>query len=102
MLVDGRRVVAAQLSHQACGRLKPCPVTNQAKAIMISLRLKASSSNNTRAFSVLHRPQPNYEGHVPLATVERAVLAAGSAIISFINPRRAGMFKTIRLHEKAT
>jgi ubiquinone biosynthesis protein COQ4 len=43
-----------------------------------------------RSFSVLNRPPPNYDGHVPLTTVERAGLAVGSAIISLFNPRRGG------------
>ena len=45
----------------------------------------------TRAFSVLNRPRPNYEGHVPLNVFERGVLAAGSAVMSLLNPRRGGM-----------
>jgi hypothetical protein len=52
----------------------------------------------TRGFSVLQRPPPNYEGHVPLNTIERGVLAAGSALISLFNPRRAGML--LREEEK--
>ena len=44
-----------------------------------------------RPFSVYNRPQPKYEGHVPLNTVERGALAAGSAIMSLINPQRAGL-----------
>ena len=43
-----------------------------------------------RSFSVLNRPPPNYPGHIPLTTVERGVLAVGSAIGSYLNPRRAG------------
>lgn len=44
----------------------------------------------TRSFSVLNRPPPNYEGHVPLTTLERGALAFGSAVGSLINPRRGG------------
>lgn len=43
-----------------------------------------------RSFSVLHRPPPNYPGHIPLTIVERGALAVGSAIGSYLNPRRAG------------
>ena len=53
-----------------------------------SLRLTAIESN--RPFSVLNRPPPNYEGHVPLTTIERGTLAVASAVISLFNPRRAG------------
>ena len=44
-----------------------------------------------RLFSVVHRPSPNYEGHVPLTTLERGALAIGSALGSLLNPRRGGM-----------
>jgi len=44
-----------------------------------------------RAFSVLHRPPPNYEGHVPLTRTERLALALGSGIGSFVDPRRADL-----------
>ena len=53
-----------------------------------SLRLVAIGSS--RRFSVLDRPPPNYEGHVPLTAIERGTLAVGSAVISLFNPRRAG------------
>ena len=49
-------------------------------------------SLNTRAFSVLNRPPPNYPGHVPLTRIERAGLAVGSAVISLMNPGRAGIY----------
>ena len=49
----------------------------------------------TKAFSVLNRPPPNYEGHVPLNVFERGALAAGSAVMSLLNPRRAGMIDLI-------
>ncbi len=54
--------------------------------------LRVKSLNPPRSFSVLTRPFPNYEGHVPLNIFERGALAAGSAMISLVNPRRAGMF----------
>lgn len=58
------------------------------------LRLPASSrpaaALSVRKFSVLNRPPPNYEGHVPLTTIERGALAAGSAVMSLLNPRRGG------------
>ena len=40
---------------------------------------------------MLDRPPPHYAGHVPLNVVERGAVAAGSAIMSFLNPRRGGM-----------
>lgn len=43
-----------------------------------------------KLFSVLNRPAPKYEGHVPLSVTERSVLAVGSAITSLLNPRRGG------------
>lgn len=46
----------------------------------------------SRAFSVLNRPPPNYEGHIPLTRTERLALALGSGIGSFLDPRRGGEF----------
>ncbi|KAK5001462.1 Ubiquinone biosynthesis protein, partial [Cryomyces antarcticus] len=48
-----------------------------------------------RAFSVFNRPPPNYEGHVPLTTVERGALAVGSAVMSLINPRRGDLIAAL-------
>jgi hypothetical protein len=50
-----------------------------------------AASLSLRSFSVLNRPPPNYEGHVPLTIVERVGLAVGSAFISLFNPRRGGL-----------
>jgi hypothetical protein len=43
-----------------------------------------------RCFSVLGRPPPNYEGHIPLTRSERLALAVGSGLMSFLDPRRGG------------
>ncbi|KAJ6257177.1 Ubiquinone biosynthesis protein [Drechslerella dactyloides] len=55
------------------------------------LRSRALPAASNRAFSVLNRPPPNYPGHVPLTGPERLFLAAGSALMSFIDPRRGDM-----------
>ena len=47
--------------------------------------------NLARTFSVLNRPPPHYAGHVPLNVFERGAVAAGSAIMSLLNPRRGGV-----------
>lgn len=36
------------------------------------------------------RPPPNYPGHIPLNTLEKAALAIGSGLVSLANPRRGG------------
>ncbi|KAA6408316.1 MAG: ubiquinone biosynthesis mitochondrial [Lasallia pustulata] len=63
------------------------------------LRLPASSrpaaALSVRKFSVLNRPPPNYEGHVPLTTIERGALAAGSAVMSLLNPRRGDLIAAL-------
>src|SRR5271156_5689556 len=41
------------------------------------------------------RPPPLYEGHVPLSTTERGLLAFGSAFMSLYNPWRGGMIFTL-------
>lgn len=43
-----------------------------------------------RGFSVLNRPSPNYPGHVPLTSVEKGILAIGSAVGAIIDPYRHG------------
>ncbi|TVY28850.1 Ubiquinone biosynthesis protein coq4, mitochondrial [Lachnellula hyalina] len=50
---------------------------------------------NSRSFGVLNRPPPNYEGHVPLTRVERAGLAVGSAVMSWLNPRRGDLIAAL-------
>ena len=57
------------------------------------LLVACTISLNTRPFSVLNRPSPNYEGHVPLTRLERAGLAIGSAVTSLFDPRRGGIFR---------
>ncbi|KAI0390664.1 Coq4-domain-containing protein [Xylariaceae sp. FL0594] len=49
----------------------------------------------TRPFSVLNRPPPNYPGHVPLTCTERAALTIGSGILSFIDPRRGDLIAAL-------
>ncbi|KAF2440794.1 coenzyme Q biosynthesis protein-like protein Coq4 [Karstenula rhodostoma CBS 690.94] len=44
-----------------------------------------------RCFSVLNRPLPNYEGHIPLTRTERLGLALGSGLMSFLDPRRGDL-----------
>ncbi|KAI0183833.1 ubiquinone biosynthesis protein COQ4, mitochondrial [Xylaria flabelliformis] len=52
-------------------------------------------SSQTRRFSVLNRPPPNYPGHVPLTGVERAALAIGSGVMSFFDPRRGDLIAAL-------
>lgn len=54
-----------------------------------------SSPPQTRRFSVLNRPPPNYPGHVPLTGIERAALAIGSGVLSFIDPRRGDLIAAL-------
>ena len=61
------------------------------KFLALPTILRLVVAPRVRPFSVLHRPPPKYEGHVPLNTFERVTLAAGSAVMSLMNPRRGGM-----------
>ncbi|KAH7078620.1 ubiquinone biosynthesis protein COQ4, mitochondrial [Paraphoma chrysanthemicola] len=56
-----------------------------------SARSRAQVRVDTRPFSVLNRPTPNYDGHVPLTITERLGLALGSGLGSFIDPRRGDL-----------
>ena len=52
--------------------------------------IRAGAFNYARALSVLNRPPPNYDGHVPLNIFEKGALTVGSALLSLANPRRGG------------
>ncbi|KAF1913514.1 ubiquinone biosynthesis protein COQ4, mitochondrial [Ampelomyces quisqualis] len=52
---------------------------------------RGSRPLDTRCFSVLNRPSPNYEGHIPLTVAERVGLAIGSGLGSFLDPRRGDL-----------
>jgi ubiquinone biosynthesis protein COQ4 len=56
----------------------------------ISAPSKCRTQPDARCFSVLNRPKPNYEGHIPLTITERLGLAFGSGLGSFVDPRRGG------------
>ncbi|KAF2467179.1 ubiquinone biosynthesis protein coq4, mitochondrial [Lindgomyces ingoldianus] len=62
-------------------------VCASARNVSHSLLLPASY----RCFSVLNRPPPNYDGHIPLTRLERLGLAIGSGLGSFLNPRRGDL-----------
>ncbi|KAG4443924.1 Ubiquinone biosynthesis protein [Cadophora sp. M221] len=52
-------------------------------------------SINSRQFSILNRPPPNYPGHIPLTRIERAGLAIGSAFGSLYNPYRGDLIAAL-------
>ncbi|KAI8303075.1 Ubiquinone biosynthesis protein [Colletotrichum sp. SAR11_59] len=54
-----------------------------------------SPTPSSRPFSVLNRPPPNYEGHVPLNRVEKASLAIGAGIWSLLSPYRADLIAAV-------
>ena len=60
----------------------------------LSPRAVQQAAGIGRSFSVLNRPPPNYAGHVPLTAIEKGALAAGSAVMSLINPQRGGTMKS--------
>ncbi|KAI1380000.1 Coq4-domain-containing protein [Hypoxylon crocopeplum] len=55
----------------------------------------SANGNSNRSFSVLNRPPPNYPGHVPLTGLERAALAVGSGIMSYVDPYRHDMIAAL-------
>ncbi|KAL8823187.1 MAG: hypothetical protein Q9191_006087 [Dirinaria sp. TL-2023a] len=74
-----------------------CTITRSLSQNLILLppHLRLAVLNSPRPFSVLNRPPPNYPGHVPLTNLERGALAAGSAIMSLLNPRRGDLIATL-------
>ena len=59
-----------------------------------ALRLTGLSASMLNGLSPRHtrhiRTEPAYPGHIPLTSFENAFLAAGSALMSLADPRRAG------------
>ena len=49
--------------------------------------------HKTASFSVLNRPPPKYEGHIPLTRTEKGALAVGSALTALLDPRRHGTYR---------
>jgi len=64
----------------------------QRLAAASTVRLRPQKQLTARCFSVLNRPSPNYEGHIPLTVTERLGLAIGSGLGSFLDPRRGGTY----------
>ncbi|KAI9879917.1 MAG: Ubiquinone biosynthesis protein [Pleopsidium flavum] len=73
--------------------LKPLPFV--ANLLRHPPAVRLSAVLYTKSFSVLNRPPPNYEGHVPLTTIERGALAIGSAVGSLTNPRRGDLIAAL-------
>lgn len=68
-------------------------------SVFLPVAAEAPVSQHIRAFSVLNRPPPQYEGHVPLTLIEKGAMTLGSAIGAFIDPRRAGKHSgSVQLH----
>jgi hypothetical protein len=51
---------------------------------------QARTAAAKQSFSVLKRPPPNYEGHIPLTTIEQGAMAVSAALGSLWNPYRGG------------
>lgn len=66
---------------------------NSSHGLLFTATLATATAPHPRqAFSMLNRPPPNYPGHVPLTHIERAGLAIGSGVMSFLNPYRGGKY----------
>jgi hypothetical protein len=77
----------------SCVRLVPIRTRTLVKVTNTSLTHSVLlTPTSSRAFSVLNRPPPSYDGHVPLTRIEKGALAVGSALGAIVNPRRAGTF----------
>lgn len=63
------------------------------RSLVLAITTSSRARIDARCFSVLSRPSPNYEGHVPLTIAERLGLAIGTGVGSFVDPRRGGRFR---------
>ncbi|KXJ93711.1 coenzyme Q biosynthesis protein Coq4-domain-containing protein [Microdochium bolleyi] len=82
---------AARTSRQAPSICSPTSIPNLHCAARTARPVTASTAGQSRHFSVLNRPQPNYPGHVPLTRLEKAAMAVGSGVMSFLNPWRGDL-----------
>ena len=73
-------------SIRICGA---CAVRTRARAPHVSV------CSLVQRFSVLNRPAPNYQGHIPLTTIERGALAIGSAFGSLLDPYRHDLIASL-------
>ncbi|KAI0803881.1 Coq4-domain-containing protein [Xylaria sp. FL0064] len=71
------------------------PTTLHSPSVSTSTSSPSPFHPQNRPFSVLNRPPPNYPGHVPLTTLERAALAVGSGVLSFFDPRRGDLIAAL-------
>lgn len=78
--------LVARTSSQTSNAIRPAVC-----AAISSGSTSSSSTPQTRQFSALNRPPPNYPGHVPLTRLERFGLFVGSGLISLVNPRRGDL-----------
>ncbi|WPG99012.1 Coq4-domain-containing protein [Acrodontium crateriforme] len=65
------------------------------QASIVQSLLALPPAIRVRTFSILHRPRPAYEGHVPLTFIERSGLAIGSAIGALKNPHRHDLIASL-------
>jgi len=61
------------------------------RSLVLAITTSSRARIDARCFSVLSRPSPNYEGHVPLTIAERLGLAIGTGVGSFVDPRRGDL-----------
>ncbi|KAF2803036.1 ubiquinone biosynthesis protein coq4, mitochondrial [Mytilinidion resinicola] len=60
-----------------------------------SIAARSLPPASSRCFSLLNRPPPNYDGHIPLTKIERAALAIGSGLLSFRDPGRGDLIAAL-------
>ncbi|KAF6840622.1 ubiquinone biosynthesis protein coq-mitochondrial [Colletotrichum plurivorum] len=75
--------------------LRALPTAPARRAIPAMCAACTSTTPPSRPFSVLNRPPPNYEGHVPLTKIERTSLALGAGIMSLLNPYRGDLIAAV-------
>ncbi|KAF9872245.1 coenzyme Q biosynthesis protein Coq4 [Colletotrichum karsti] len=80
---------------KALRALPTAPSRRAIPALCAACTSTPSSSSSARPFSVLNRPPPNYEGHVPLTRTERGALALGAGIWSLLSPYRADLIAAV-------
>ncbi|KAK2764766.1 coenzyme Q biosynthesis protein Coq4 [Colletotrichum kahawae] len=75
--------------------LRTLPRANGALPALCAATTTTTTTPSSRPFSVLNRPPPNYDGHVPLNRIEKASLAIGAGIWSLLSPYRADLIAAV-------
>lgn len=84
-----------QLCVRCARQLSRRALNSNTKFLAAATTATNNDITSPRRFSILNRPKPAYESHIPLTITERAGLAIGSALWSFFDPTRGDLIAVV-------